>query len=133
MRNNTLEDHPNLALLKQINLQDIASSKDVFTEDVVFHYFNPNLPEMQGDYVGLDGLRTFFTRIGGTSKGTFRINPVSATAVGDELVMTHTRNTLTLNGTPIETDVAVIWRIVDGRIGEIWDIPSAYGGVRVGQ
>ena len=133
MRNNTLEDHPNLALLKQINLQDIASSKDVFTEDVVFHYFNPNLPEMQGDYVGLDGLRAFFTRIGGTSKGTFRVNPVSATAVGDELVMTHTRNTLTLDGTPIETDVAVIWRIVDGRIGEIWDIPSAYGGVRVGQ
>lgn len=133
MRNDKPEDHPNLALLNQINLQDIEGSKGVFTKDVVFHYFNPNLPEMQGDYVGLEGLRTFFTMIGGMTKGTFKVNPVSATAVGNELVVTHTRNSLTLNGAPIETDVVVVWRIIDGRIGEIWDIPSAYGGVRVGQ
>lgn len=131
MRNGTPEDHPNLTLLARIDLQDIASSKDVFTKDVVFHYFNPNLPDMQGDYVGLDGLRDFFTKIGGATKRTFKVNPVSATAVGDELVVTHTRNSLTINGAQIELDVAVVWRIVDGRITEIWDIPSAFGGVRM--
>jgi predicted SnoaL-like aldol condensation-catalyzing enzyme len=26
----------------------------------------------------------------------------------------------------LETDVVVVWRIVDGRIAEVWDIPSVY-------
>ncbi|MEM7059934.1 MAG: nuclear transport factor 2 family protein [Pseudomonadota bacterium] len=127
------EDHPNLALLKRINLHDIASSKEAFRDDVVFHYFNPSLPEMQGDYLGLDGLRAFFNKIGAATKGTFKVNPVSASAIGDELVVTHTRNSLTLDGRSLETDVVVVWRIVEGRIAEVWDIPSAFDGVSVGQ
>lgn len=130
MQDETLEDHPNLALLNQIDLREIANSADVFSEDVVFHCFNPNLPEMQGDYVGLDALRSFFGKIGSSTKGTFTVNPISASAVGDELVVTHTRNSLTMESRPIEFDVVVVWRIVEGRIREIWDIPSAYGGVR---
>ena len=47
-------------------------------------------------------------------------------AVGDELVVVQTRNSLTLEGQPITIDVVVVWRIVDGRITEVWDIPSAY-------
>lgn len=133
MGSDTLEEHPNLALLDRINLADFAGSKDAFADDVVFHYFNPNLPEMQGDYVGLEGLRTFFTEIGATTKGTFKVAPISVKAIGDELIVTHTKNFLILNGTPLETDVVVVWRVIDGRIGEIWDIPSAYGGVRIGQ
>lgn len=133
MHSETFEDHPNLTLLKQINLQNIASSKDAFAEDVVLHYFNPRLPEMQGDYVGVLGLRSFFTKIGEKTKGNFKVIPVSAEAVGDELVVTQTQNNLTFDGAPIETDVVVVWRVVDGRISEIWDIPSAFGGVRAAQ
>ena len=48
------------------------------------------------------------------------------TAVGDELVVTHTKNRMTLQGRPIATDVVVVWRIVDGRIAEVWDIPSVH-------
>ena len=29
-------------------------------------------------------------------------------------------------GQPIETDVVTVWRIVAGRIAEVWDIPSVY-------
>ena len=118
------DKHPNVALMERLDVRDLASATDLFAEDVVFHYFNSRLPEAEGDYVGLDGIRTFFETIGAVSAGTFRIEPVSLTPVGDELVVTHTRNSLTLEGRQITMDVVVVWRIVDGRITEVWDIPS---------
>jgi len=118
------DKHPNVALIERLDIRDIAAAADVFADDVVFHYFNPRRPELQGDYVGLAGIRAFFEKIGAISAGTFRIEPVSVTPVGDELVVVQTRNSLTLGGHPITMDVVVVWRIVDGRITEVWDIPS---------
>ena len=43
------EDHPNIALLKRLDPRNMAASTDLFAEDAVLHYFNPNLPELQGD------------------------------------------------------------------------------------
>lgn len=120
------DTHPNVALIERLDIHDIAASKDVFAEDAVFRYFNPLLPDLQGDYVGLAGIRDFVHKIGALSEGTFRIEPVSATAVGDELVVVHTRNSLTFDNQPITMDVVVVWRIVNGRVTEVWDIPSVY-------
>ena len=120
------DEHPNLALIKRLDLRDLAAAADVFAEDVVWHFFNPRLPEMQGDYVGLTGIRNFFEKLGGVTSGTFRIEPISLTPAGDELVVAHTRNSLTLEDQQITTDVVVVWRIVEGRIAEVWDIPSVY-------
>lgn len=120
------EEHPNITLLKRVNLRDITGSADVFAEDIVFHYFNPRLPDLEGNYVGLTGLQTFFEKIGRLTNGTFEVNPISATAAGDELVVVHSKNTMTLGDQQIETDVVVVWRFVDGRIAEVWDIPSVY-------
>jgi predicted SnoaL-like aldol condensation-catalyzing enzyme len=122
------KEHPNISVLKRFDPRNIAGSADVIAEDVVFHYFNPKLPEMQGDYVGLEGLQTFFEKIGGRTDGTFKVNPISATAVGDELVVAHTKNTMIFEDQQIEIDVVVVWRIVDGRITEVWDIPSVFTG-----
>ena len=119
-------EHPNISLIKSLNPQNLASASDVFADDVVFHYFNPKLPNLQGDYVGLRGIAEFFDALGAQSHGTFKVDPRSVTAVGDELVVVQTRNTLTLDGEPIAIDVVVVWRIVDGRVAEVWDIPSAY-------
>ena len=120
------DTHPNVALIERLDLHDIAASKDVFAEDAVFRYFNPLLPDLQGDYVGLAGIRDFFQKIGALSEGTFRIEPVSVEAVGNELVVVHTRNSLTFDNQPITMDVVVVWRIVNGRVTEVWDIPSVY-------
>jgi predicted SnoaL-like aldol condensation-catalyzing enzyme len=122
------KEHPNISVLKRFDPRNIAGSADVLAEDVVFHYFNPKLPEMQGDYVGLEGLQTFFEKIGGRTDGTFKVNPISANAVGDELVVAHTKNTMIFEDQQIEIDVVVVWRIVDGRITEVWDIPSVFTG-----
>lgn len=122
------KEHPNISVLKRFDPRNIAGSADVLAEDVVFHYFNPKLPAMQGDYVGLEGLQTFFEKIGGRTDGTFKVNPISANAVGDELVVAHTKNTMIFEDQQIEIDVVVVWRIVDGRITEVWDIPSVFTG-----
>lgn len=116
------DDHPNVALLKRLDPRNMAASTDVFAEDAVFHYFNPNLPELQGDHVGPDGIRSFFESLAETSAGTFKIEPVSATPVGNELVVVQSRNSLTIGERTVTVDVVVVWRFVDGRIVEVWDI-----------
>ncbi len=121
-------EHPNVALLKRIDVANIAGSADVFAKDVVWRFFNPRLPEIQGEYRGLSGLAEFFENIAKQTEGTFAVHPVSATAVGDELVVAHTRNSMTLGDRHVETDVVVVWRVVDGRVTEVWDIPSVRHG-----
>lgn len=116
------KEHPNLSLLKQLDPSNLSAAKGVFADDVVFHYFNPNLPDLQGDYVGMDGIRSFFEIIAKMTLGTFKVEPIMITAVGDDLVVTQVRDTLTIQGKSIALDVVVVWRFVDGRIVEVWDI-----------
>lgn len=116
------ETHPALAVLGQLDPRDMAASAHLFAEDAVWHYANPNLPELQGDYVGPDGIRAFFAALAEKSRGTFRIAPVSVTPVGPELAVVQSRNTLTLGSRTVTVDVVVVWRIVAGRIAEVWDI-----------
>lgn len=115
-------EHPNVALLAQFDRSNMAASAHLFSDDTVFHYFNPKLPELQGDHVGPEGIAAFFKSLAEKSHGTFRIEPVSATPVGPELVVVQSRNSLTLDGRTVVIDVVVVWRIVDGRIVEVWDI-----------
>lgn len=119
-------EHPNVSLLKRFDPGNLAGTADLFAEDVVFHYFNPQLPDVHGDYVGLTGIQAFFEKVGALTSGSFQVEPVSVAAYGDELVVTHTKNRMTLEGRPIEIDVVVVWRIVGGRIAEVWDIPSVH-------
>tara|TARA_R110000787_G_scaffold285461_5_gene401235 strand:- start:890 stop:1000 length:111 start_codon:yes stop_codon:yes gene_type:complete len=35
--------------MKRLDPGNLASAAGFFAPDVVLHYFNPNLPEMQGD------------------------------------------------------------------------------------
>ena len=107
-----MDEHPNVALIKRLDLRNLAAAVDLFAEDVVWHYYNPRLPDIEGDYVGLSGIGDFFGKIAGLSSGTFQVQPVSITPVGDELVVVHTRNSLTIEGQQITTDVVVVWRIV---------------------
>ena len=44
--------------------------------------------------------------------------------MGDELVVTQVCNSMTLEGKLIEVDAIVIWRVVDSKIAEAWDIPA---------
>ncbi len=120
------EVHPNVAVLSRFDPRNVAGSADVIAEDVVFHFFNPKLPDIQGDYVGLTAVQEFFGKMAEKTAGTFKVNPISVTAVGDELVVVQSKNTMILEDRQIEIDVVVVWRIVEGRITEVWDIPSVH-------
>ena len=118
------EEHPNIALVKCFDLRDPASWREVMVEDVIWHYANPNLPDLNGDHVGRDGVRNFFQAIGARSGGTFNIHPVSVTPIGNELVVVQSWNTVVIEGDSVAVDVVVVWRIVRGVIVEVWDIVS---------
>ena len=118
------EEHPNVSLLKRLDLRNLEACADLFAADFVWHFFNDRLPDVQGDYVGLAGLKAFFDKLGAGTGGTFAVEPISVTPFGDELVVTHVRDTMTLQGTALEIDAVVVWRIVDGRLAEAWDIPA---------
>lgn len=116
----------NIALLSQLDIKNLTDSSGLFAETFVWHFFNAKLPEVQGDYVGLNGLQTFFDKLAAITNASFEVKPLSITPMGDELVVTHVRDRMTLEGQAIELDAVVVWRIVDGCIAEAWDIPSIY-------
>jgi ketosteroid isomerase-like protein len=119
-------EHPNVALLKRLDFGNLDRSAELFAGNFVWHFFNPRLPDLERDYVGLSGLQTFLEKLGALTGGTFTVEPISVAAFGDELVVMHNKNRMILQGMAIETDVVVVWRIVDGRFSEVWDIPSVY-------
>ncbi len=110
----------------KLDLQDLDASAPLFSDEFVWHFFNPKLPEIQGDYTGVDGLKAFFGAMAGKTEGSFNVEPVSVTPVGNELLVVHVRDTMDLEGATLETDAVVVWRIVGGRIAEAWDIPAVF-------
>lgn len=119
-------EHPNLAVLSKLDIRDLDTSAPLFSDNFVWHYFNPNLPDVEGDYEGVDGFKSFFAIIAKKTGGSFKVEPISATPVGDELVVVHTRNSMELKERSIAVHVVVVYRIVNGKIAEGWDIPSAF-------
>ena len=120
----TKTQHPNLSLLMKLDLRNLDSCAKIFSDKFVWHYFNSELPDLEGSYHGIEGLKNFFAKLSGTSKGSFKVNVVDTRPVGDELVVTQVCNSMFLEGNNIEFDAVVIWRIVDGKIAEAWDIPA---------
>jgi ketosteroid isomerase-like protein len=125
-----VKEHPSVSLVRELGRHiadsDLAGADGLLSQDFVWHYFNPRLPEVGGDYHGIEGLKRLFVSLSEVSGGTFTIEPVSAVPVGDELVVTHVRPRLRLDGTDVATDAVVVWRVNDGRIEEVWDIPAVH-------
>ncbi|WP_435625264.1 nuclear transport factor 2 family protein [Flagellimonas sp.] len=117
------KEHPNISILKQFNPTNPSSASGVLAEDFVWHYINPELPELEGEYFGFSGLMDFFKKIGMRTSGSFQVNPITTTPLGDQLVVTLVKDSMTLEGKSIKIEAVVIWCIVDGKIKEAWDIP----------
>ena len=60
----TMTEHPNITPLNRFDLGDVAGAAELLAEDFVWHFFNPRLPDVQGDYVGVTGLQAFFEKVG---------------------------------------------------------------------
>ncbi len=121
--------HPHIAILARLSEvfpHDLDNAERLLAPDFVWHYFNPELPDLQGDYVGLDGVRTFFKALSELTDGTFAVKDKEVIYIGDELVVTLAQPSMTLDETSFETDAVVVWRIVGDRPVEAWDIPAIY-------
>jgi hypothetical protein len=90
------KEHPNIALLKRFDPTNVAETVDVFAEDVIWHYYNPRLTDLHDDDVGRGGIQTFFEKLRLLAGSAFKINMVSVTAVGDELVVVHRKQVMNL-------------------------------------
>ncbi len=95
-----------------------------FADDFVFHFFNPQLPDLDGDYHGVDGIAGFFERLGELSETGFDQVHHSLQPCGDELLVAFVTNTLSFDAATIDVDAVVVWRVLDGKIHEAWDIPA---------
>ena len=120
----------NLSLLEhlpQLIPHALADAKDLIADEFVWHYFNPALQELEGNYVGFNGFANFFQKLGVLTDGTFAVKVCRVIPIGDELVAAHANPTMTFSGGSFESvDAAVIWRLRDNRIVEGWDIPAIY-------
>ncbi|MEM6425804.1 MAG: nuclear transport factor 2 family protein [Cyanobacteria bacterium P01_D01_bin.128] len=119
----------NLSLLARFEKflpHDLASAQDLVADSFVWHYFNPFLPEVAGDYTGLDGLQAFFQKLSVLTQNTFRVETSQVIPVGEELVVIHAVPSMTFADKAVELDAVVVWRIVGDRIVEAWDIPAVY-------
>jgi predicted SnoaL-like aldol condensation-catalyzing enzyme len=119
-------EHPNIKILERFNPAKPNTLAEVLAEDFVWHYINPELSELEGDYFGLSGLKDFFQKIAGRTSGSFKVNPISIIPMGDELVIVHVKDNLSLEGKPMELEAIVVWCIIDGQIKEAWDIPIVH-------
>ncbi|WP_298761635.1 nuclear transport factor 2 family protein [uncultured Psychroserpens sp.] len=120
------KEHPNIRILKQFNPANPNTLSEVLDEDFVWHYINPKLKELEGDYCGLSGLTEFFNTLANRTRGSFKVNPISITPLGDELIVTHVKDTMLLEDKQMQIDAIVVWCIIDGKIKEAWDIPIAH-------
>ncbi len=121
--------HPNISLLERLDIRNLDTCKNIIADNFIWHYFNPKLPELEGDYRGIEELKIFFAKLAEISNGSFQVNVIDGRAVGDELVVIQTCNRIkseASEGDAIDTDVVVVWRVVNGKIAEGWDIPSVY-------
>ena len=80
-------EHPNITLFKRLDLRNLAGASDMFAENFVLHFFNPLLPDVEGDYAGVSGFQALLGKMFTLTDGTFEVQPISVTAVGDELLV----------------------------------------------
>jgi hypothetical protein len=118
-----VKEHLNISILKRFNPEDPETLAEVLSEDFVWHYINPKLPKLEGDYSGLSGLRSFFQELAGRTGGSFKVNPISIVPLGDQLVITYVRDSMLFDGKQMEIEAVVLWCFIDGKIKEAWDIP----------
>ena len=116
----------NISLLQKIDIRNLDSCADIFADNFVFHYYNPKLTELEGDYRGLEELKSFFEKLAEISNYSFNVSVIDTRPVGDELVVIQARNRISIEGKTMEFDVVVVWRFVEGKISEAWDIPSVF-------
>lgn len=96
----------------------------VFTEDVVWH-FTGRVPGLASDYRGREAfLSDFLGRLMELTGGSFAVEALDVRAAGAELVVAHLRISMTVDGVTRAGHDVVVYRVIEGKVAEAFDIPS---------
>jgi hypothetical protein len=106
-------------------LTDLEALPDLLADDLVWHF--------AGDVEGIArehrGKATVFAEFWGKlfeiSDGTFAVEPLAIWPAGSELVVSHLRISMTIDGVSRSGDGVVVYRVVDGLITEAFDVPGS--------
>ena len=119
--------HPNMALFERLSKNfphDLDNLGDVIAEDFILHYYNSQIPDLDGDYKGIDGLKNLFQKLGTMTRGNFKVIDGQLIHMGDELIVLHATHKMTVADNSFEVDAVVVWRVVENHFAEAWDIPA---------
>jgi len=111
--------------LVRIAITEPEAGWDTADEHLVWH-FEAKGTELHGEYQGKDNvLANFLMKLFEITGGTFAVEPVDIWPAGDELVAVHYRVSMTIDGAARSGDGVLVYRIIDGLITEVFDIPSS--------
>lgn len=117
----------NAALLRRVldafKEGDMETVRDAYAEDAVWHL--PGKSQLAGDHQGPDAIVSFIERAVELSEGTFQLELLDVMASEDHGVVWH-RITAERGGKTLDQVEALVNRIRDGKIAEVWHRPEQY-------
>ena len=111
----------NVAVVRQA----LDSAGDAIAENVVWHFLSP-VPELAAKYVGRDQVTIDWpTMLDEVTGGTFSKRIVDVWPIGSDLVVAHLEVAMSVEGVDHAGSAVTVCRVADGRVVEVFDIPSA--------
>jgi len=121
-----MAEHPNVDLIRRgfaaFNTADMATLSELMAENSVQHMAGSN-PVLSGDHHGRDAIFAMYGRIGEESGGTFRAE-LERVWAGDDTAVALYRATAERNGKTVDQTNALVFRISDGIVTELTDLPA---------
>jgi ketosteroid isomerase-like protein len=116
-------DHPNAELVRRgygaFSSGDFDTLREVFADDIVWHV--PGNNSLSGDYKGMEEVFGFFGQLVQGSGGSFKLD-LHDVIGNDEHVVGLARLTAQKDGRSIESQVANVFHISDGKATEVWGL-----------
>ncbi len=117
----------NAALLRRyleaLSQGDLDTVKEAFTEDAVWHL--PGKSPLAGDHEGPDAILDFLGRSVEITGGTFRLELLDVMA-SEEYGVQWQRITAERDGKRLNEVEAIVCRMREGKIAEVWHRPEQY-------
>ena len=115
-------EHPHIDLMRRYSAAlvagDAAAALPFYAEDLVLHI--PGTSPHAGTYRGQEAVLEYYTRVFRDTNGGLEVLGVDDHLASDRHTAALVRWRLHRNGQTLDIDRVVIYRIVDGRIAEIW-------------
>jgi ketosteroid isomerase-like protein len=120
--------HPNEELVRAAiaagTARDIAAFSELISESFVLHI--PGTTLVSGSYEGLAGFGAAFAKMAELTGGRFEVEVLDVLASRDHAAGVFAANAAR-DGRELQWRLINLYRIVDGKIAEVWQHPYEFG------